>query len=284
MGANAKDGDLSELDFLPPYELWQDIKSDSDDCLRNKCHRFGECFYFEAKRRAEAADILVVNHALLLTDAASGGGILPQYDLLIVDEAHNLPDVATDVFSSSVSNRSIRSIANKALKKLIAPASMVNDLEEDLAMNLPSQKTRLKKSVTTASDLAGSLDLLRTWLDAQTFEHLIDYDQAREKAKAKAKSVITSINHALSCLQLAIEPEPDWVVWATRKDQIGARMEVTAAPLDVSEHLQDWLFTKPGLQSSVWMSATLATVGEDPFSFFKNTVGITKGRSASASS
>src|SRR5262249_38778013 len=98
-------GDLSELDFVPAYDVWSEINSDSDDCLRNKCPRFNQCFYFDAKKRADKADILVVNHALLLADAASDGNILPVYDYLIVDEAHHLPDVATDAFSCSLSNR-----------------------------------------------------------------------------------------------------------------------------------------------------------------------------------
>ncbi|PWU02791.1 MAG: hypothetical protein C5B53_01280 [Candidatus Melainabacteria bacterium] len=274
-------GDISELEFVPPYELWQEMNSDTDDCLRNKCPRFGECFYFEAKRRAEKADILVVNHALLLTDAVSSGGILPKYELLIVDEAHHLPDVATDIFSSSISNRSIRSLTNRAIKKVMAPPGLVYDIEEaangffrDLAIRFPQAKTRLKEPIESAMDLAAVLGLLRAWLEEQTFDHLLDYDQAREKAKLKAKALGTRVDNLLSCLQIVAEPEEDWVVWASKADQIGARMEVTAAPLDVSGYVQDLLLSKAGLDSSVWMSATLATVGEDPFDFFKRSVGI----------
>lgn len=274
-------GDISELEFLPPFELWQEINSDTDDCLRNKCPKFGECFYFEAKKRAEKADILVVNHALLLTDAVSGGGILPKYELLIVDEAHNLPDVATDILSSSISNRSIHNLTNRALKKVMAPAGLIYDIEEsaasffrELAMRFPQAKTRLREAVESSVDLSATLSILAGWLETQNFEHLLDYEQAREKAKLKANALLTRIDNLLSCLRIVADPDPDWVVWTTKKDQIGARMEVTAAPLDVSGALQDLLLSKPGLESSVWMSATLATVGDDPFGFFKRTVGI----------
>ena len=111
-------GDLSELDFMPPYETWYEVNSNGDDCLRNKCPNFNNCFYFNARRQAENADILIVNHALLLADAASHGNILPKYDLLIVDEAHHLPDVATNAFSFSINNRGLRAVANRAVKKL----------------------------------------------------------------------------------------------------------------------------------------------------------------------
>jgi ATP-dependent DNA helicase DinG len=281
---NSEKGDISELEFVPPFDVWQEINSDTDDCLRNKCPQFNQCFYFEAKRRAEKADIIVVNHALLLTDAAAGGGIIPAYDLLIVDEAHHLPDVATDIFSSSVSNRSIRNLANKALKKVMAPPGLIHDMEEraneffrELAMRYPALKTRLKEPVERARDLAASLFLLRSWLEQQTFDHLLDYDQARDKAKLKARALITSIDHYLACLDLVADPQADWVIWVARKDQIGTRMEVVAAPLDVAEFIQSAIFDKPGLESSIWMSATLASVGEDPFQYFKRTVGIGQG-------
>ena len=277
----SENGDLSELDFVPPYELWQEINSDTDDCLRNKCARFGECFYFEAKRRAEQANILIVNHALLLTDAISGGGILPKYELLIVDEAHNLPDVATDIFSSSISNRSIHSLTSRAIKKVMAPPGLIYDIEEaangffrDLAMRFPQSKTRLKEPVESAIELSATLSILAAWLEEQTFDHLLDYEQAREKAKLKARALLTRVDNLLACLRIVAEPDEDWVVWATKKDPVGTRMEVTAAPLDVSGFIQDLLLAKPGLDSSVWMSATLATVGEDPFGFFKRIVGI----------
>ncbi len=101
-------GDISELEYVPPFNVWYEINSDSDDCLRQRCPNFNDCFYFEARRRAEKADLIVVNHSLLLADAASLGNILPPYQLLIVDEAHHMPDIATDAFSMSVSNRGIK--------------------------------------------------------------------------------------------------------------------------------------------------------------------------------
>lgn len=281
--SNSENGDLSELDFLPPWDLWQEINSDADDCLRNKCPRFGSCFYFEAKKRADKADILVVNHALLLADAASLGSILPSYELLIVDEAHHLADVATDIFSSSVSSRGVRNLASRALKKTNAPPHLIHDLEitsdeffRDLAMRYPVAKLRLKEPIEKALDLAGSLNLLKTWLEEQTFEYLLDYDQAREKAKLKANAIVSTINRQIACLTLVAEPDSDFVLWVSRKDPVGARMEIVAAPLDVSHYLQGSLLGKSGLESSIWMSATLATTGEDPFAYFKRNVGIEK--------
>lgn len=274
-------GDVSELDFVPPYDVWMEVNSDSDDCLRNRCPRFTECFYFDARRRAEKADIIVVNHALLLTDAASMGNILPSYDVLIIDEAHHLPEVATDIFSNSVSNRGIRILASKALKKVQAPAGMVRDLEYEageffhrLSYAFPALKTRIREPVDGAADLSLSLQTLKKWLEDQTFEHVLDVGIEREKAKLKAKALISTISGYINCLELMAKPNPHWVLWCERGDAASGRFEVVAAPLDASSYIDSYLINRHGLSSAVFMSATLATGGDDPFAYFKRSVGI----------
>jgi ATP-dependent DNA helicase DinG len=276
-------GDLSELEFVPTFDIWREINSDTDDCLRNNCPRFSDCFYFKAKREADKADILVVNHALLLADAASLGGILAPYDLLIVDEAHHLADVATDVFSTSISTGGLKAMTARAIKKVGAPAGLIQEIEStadnffrDLAMRFDAPKARLRKPIETAYELLGVLALLKQWLEEEQFEHIIDADQARDKLKLKAKAILSTVNRFIHCLSKVADPDPNFVVWLSRKDQIGYRLEIVAAPLDVSEYLQNFLFDKSGLESSIWMSATLATVGDDPFGFFKRNVGIDK--------
>ncbi len=278
---NTENGDVSELDFVPPYDIWGEINSDSDDCLRNKCPSFGSCFYFEARKRAEKADILVVNHALLLADAASGGSILPPYQLLIVDEAHHLPDIATDAFSRSISNRGIRILLGKAVKRLNPPGNLINDIEHlsgqlfvRLNMMARSARMRLRQPVEGAVELIFALKTLRDWLENQTFEHILDVDLLREKAQLKAKSIISTISGYCACLELIAAPSAEWVMWLERTERQEVKIEVVAAPLDPSHFISDLLINKGGLETSVWMSATLATAGEDPFEFFKRSIGV----------
>ncbi len=273
-------GDVSELDFMPPPDVWMEIDSDSDDCLRNRCPHFNDCFYFDARRRAEKADILIVNHALLLADAASHGNILPAYDLLIVDEAQHLPSIARDAFSAAVSVRGLRMLASKAVKKVSAPAAMVREIEMEadrffsrLNARFPAMKTRLREAIEEGEPLRSSLETLKSWLEAQQFDHVLDVDMAREKLKLKAKALLATATNYINCLDRLANPNNDWVVWAERGDPSGARFEVVAAPLDVSGFLQDLIFDRTGLESSIWMSATLATGGEDPFQYFKREVG-----------
>jgi ATP-dependent DNA helicase DinG len=281
---STEEGDVSELDFTPNTETWLEINSDSDDCLRNRCPRFADCFYFQARKRAEEADILVVNHSLLLADAVSDGNILPPYELLIVDEAHQMPEIATKSFSVSITSRGLQRLASRALKNVNAPAHMVHNMEElgaqffnDLYFSAPIGKVRLKKPVVNADELLLSIGALRDWLSTQEFEEVLDVDNARDRVKAKAKSLIATATRFLRCLEFVFQPDKDWVVWTEKTEKFGGRVDITAAPLKVDELLNEYLFSKAGLQSSVWMSATLATGGEDPFQFFKKQIGAPSG-------
>jgi len=95
-------GDRAELNLHGVYDAaWSRLAAENTACLQNGCPfvRQGVCFLYRARKRAEAAHILVVNHALLLSDVATGGHVLPPFSYLIVDEAHNLEDEATSRFA-----------------------------------------------------------------------------------------------------------------------------------------------------------------------------------------
>jgi len=94
-------GDRAELRLSPGEEsVWNRLSAQNEACLSTPCAfvRDGSCFLLRARRRAEAAHLLVVNHALVLSDVAVGGGVIPEYQHLVVDEAQHLEDEATDQF------------------------------------------------------------------------------------------------------------------------------------------------------------------------------------------
>jgi len=273
-------GDIGELDFSPPVETWLEINSDSDDCLRNKCKRFEECFYFKARKRADEADILVVNHSLLLADAASDGNILPPYELLIIDEAHQMPEIATKAFSLTISMRGLNRLASRALKNVGAPGHLVHNMEEfgadffgRLHQSSPIGRNRIRAGIDAAQELYLAITTLRDWLSSQDFDSVLDVDNARDRLRIKAKSLISTCTRFMNCLELVQNPVPEWVLWTEKTDAYGGKLEIVAAPLSVATLLHDHVFNKRGLMSSVWMSATLATGGEDPFAFFKKQIG-----------
>jgi len=113
-------GDLTELeDLAEDHALRGAVTSTVDNCLGNRCEFFDRCFVLEARRQAQAADVVIVNHHLLLADLAlkegGFGELLPGTDAVIVDEAHQLPDVAQQFFGMSVSTRELDSLARDVL-------------------------------------------------------------------------------------------------------------------------------------------------------------------------
>ena len=110
-----RDGSLSDLPFRPSAEVWDEVASESDVCLRAKCPHFEDCFYQRARRDAASADVVVANHHLLFSDLAvrrtqgnyTNPAVLPQYRRLILDEAHNLEEAATQHLGASVSRRGL---------------------------------------------------------------------------------------------------------------------------------------------------------------------------------
>jgi len=99
-----RDGSRSDLALPPSQEVWEEVQSDPDICLRARCPHFQDCFFQKARREAAAAKLLVVNHHLLFTDLSlrratnnfSQSAVLPPYRHLILDEAHNAEEAATE--------------------------------------------------------------------------------------------------------------------------------------------------------------------------------------------
>lgn len=114
----AAEGSLQELGEDLPVELWERVESDADQTLRARCPHYDACFYYNARRRAAQAHLLVLNHALLVADlelkrGTGGDGILPRYARVVVDEGHHLEDAATSVGGSL--------LTATALKRAVAP-------------------------------------------------------------------------------------------------------------------------------------------------------------------
>ena len=117
-----------ELNLSPQEDaVWKGLSADNESCLSFACHyaRHGACFLQRARRRAEASHIVVVNHALLLSDIATGGHVLPEYRHLIVDEAHNLEEEATQQFGFQATDDDVRALIDRVYHRLpvVAPAA-----------------------------------------------------------------------------------------------------------------------------------------------------------------
>ena len=115
-------GDRQELSEWPSNALWEQLCSTRETCVKSSCAHFKECFVVKARRQAESAQVIVTNHALLFSDIAirmegNAVGILPDYAAIVIDEAHNLEDSATNHFGCEVSKydiiRTLNAIYNR---------------------------------------------------------------------------------------------------------------------------------------------------------------------------
>ena len=123
-------GDRSELRLQGREEvLWTHIASDPLDCVGVRCTA-EDCYVHRARAEAEASDLVVVNHALLLADAEVGGGLLPDYDHLVVDEAHHLEESATQGLRQEVDGPGLEALLDRLASRPAGTASAAGLLEE----------------------------------------------------------------------------------------------------------------------------------------------------------
>lgn len=116
-----EDGSLSDLTVAPAEEIWEEVRSDPDICLRARCPHFENCFYQRSRREAAQAELLVVNHHLLFTDLAvrrstgnyTQGAVLPAYQRVVLDEAHNVEDAATSHLGVEITRRGLHRIMSR---------------------------------------------------------------------------------------------------------------------------------------------------------------------------
>ena len=115
------DGSLSDLPFTPEPETWEEVRSDPDICLRSRCPHFQECHYQRSRRQAASADLLIVNHHMLFTDLAvrratlnwTASAVLPAYNRIVLDEAHNIEDAATSHLGVEVTRRGLYRVLSR---------------------------------------------------------------------------------------------------------------------------------------------------------------------------
>ncbi len=138
-------GDRGEFAEVPEDSpLWPRITSTAENCVGAECPMFADCFVVKARRAAQEADVVVVNHHLLFADLAikqeGFGEILPGANAFILDEAHQIPELAGQFFSSSVTSRQITELANDALAECGTVSGALASLRESVEAIAPAAK------------------------------------------------------------------------------------------------------------------------------------------------
>ncbi|MEU0137507.1 ATP-dependent DNA helicase [Streptomyces sp. NPDC006296] len=250
-------GDRDDLTPGVSDRAWSQISVSSRECLgATKCAYGAECFAEAARERAKLADVVVTNHALLAIDAIEGAPVLPQHEVLIVDEAHELVSRVTGVATGELNpgqvNRAVRRAA-KLVNEKAADALMTasEGFERVLELALPGRLEEVPEDLGYA--LMALRDAARTVITAlggTRDKSVQDEDAVRKQAMASVESI-----HSVA-ERLTQGSEYD-VVWYERHDRFGASVRV--APLSVSGLLREKLFAD---RSVVLTSATLKLGGD----------------------
>ncbi len=153
--AKSADGSREELTFVPRQQVWEEVCCEIDQCARVRCPHYGGCFFHKARRRAAQADVLVVNHALLLSDLAlrhqtdnySAAAVLPPFDRIVLDEAHHLEDIATNFFASQVTRFAFARVLNKLRHPRKPDKGLLPRFLSALARELPDTEDALYRDL-----------------------------------------------------------------------------------------------------------------------------------------
>ena len=133
--SGTRTGDRAELRHLPEdLPLWKEISADADTCLGTECPRYGDCFLTLMRQRAAESDVVIVNHHLLCADASvrqsAYGEVIPSCPILVVDEAHQLEDIATQYFGISFSNFRVDDLTRDAERLMTMAPLGIEQIEE----------------------------------------------------------------------------------------------------------------------------------------------------------
>jgi len=275
-GQTSDSGDLTELeDFADEHTLRSIVTSTVENCLGRDCEFFDRCFVLDARRRAQAADIVIVNHHLLLADLAlkenGFGELLPGVDAVIVDEAHQLPDVAQQFFGWSVSTRELESLLRDIYAEA-RTAAVVGEIDGGVRA--------LSKVVLDLRSVAGPPLGRMPWAAAPAAlrDLLPDVGLALEALAQDLDPLVESGGGLRSCVERAVDAAARMRSITLADPSEGLRwfdvtngtVAVHWTPLDVGAALAARIEAQRGVW--VFTSATLA-VGDD-FSHFLERIGI----------
>ncbi|HEX5960225.1 MAG TPA: ATP-dependent DNA helicase [Rhodanobacteraceae bacterium] len=272
-------GDRAELAEVPEASpLWPRVTSTAENCLGVECPFYDECFVFKARRRAQEADLVVVNHHLLLSDLAlkreGFGAILPEADAYILDEAHQLPDLAGQYFSVGISARQVTELATDALAECAGQPGALALLQPVLdAVNDAVRKARLafdalpKRGAFAQLEAdAGAAEALGHLGEALNDLAAVLAGQAeRSKGLASVHARCVVLDQRLQ--RIAGRDGEDEVRWYELSER---GFELSSTPLDLAPQLQ----TLRAATDAAWIhtSATLAVAGQ--FDHFTRQMGL----------
>jgi ATP-dependent DNA helicase DinG len=274
-------GDFAEVEELPedhPF-TWQ-INARADTCLGTKCPDYGDCFLYRARKEARESDVVVVNHHLLFSDIAvkdtNFGEILPDYDYLVIDEAHKIEEIASHYFGKRISNYRLRELVSDLQKESEGKREKPDLLEDSERLKRVSdrffsffdgkegrslfQGSMKKKLSPLYKDFTASLEVL-----SHSLEPFRDESEIWANLYRRTGEILSETDFIVN------NESDDYGSWFEVR---GRSIYLQASPIEVSELLERHLFSH--LRSAVLTSATLST--GKTFEYIKNRTGLRHAR------
>ncbi|MBC8212503.1 MAG: ATP-dependent DNA helicase [Gammaproteobacteria bacterium] len=274
-----KTGDIAEFSNIPENDpLWFYATSNADNCLGSDCPEYNDCFVTKARRKAQDADVIVINHHLFFSDQAireeGFGELLPEVDVLIFDEAHQLPDVASHFFGQSLTMRQYDLLMKDIIDAQTVEARDSKDIQELCHLN---QKTiadfRLVlgkfnpkgewRNIQHAPEIRAAVTELQRVM-GQLAEHL-DILKARGKELAACAQRLDNLIKVLAGFLQSSSEVVTWYEWNERS------FRLMISPVEVSQQFRQQI-DRSLYKSIFFTSATLSSNGS--FDYFTRRLGI----------
>jgi ATP-dependent DNA helicase DinG len=280
-----KTGDIAEMsEVTEANPVWYQATSTVENCLGQDCPNYADCFLVKARKAAQEAEIVVVNHHLLCADwSIRGGGfgeLLPKADVIIVDEAHQLADTASDFLGVSVSSKQVNDLARDALVEYFKDATDMpalraacEELEhggKDLRLAFGIELKRGEwRDIDSNPKILGSLADVQTQLQTLT--------EQLELASVKSKGLELCFKRAEELAQqlkiILDGADGKWIRWyETHRKTV----TLSRTPLDIAAEFRS--FMQSGKAVWIFTSATLSVAQR--FNHFANGLGIADAENA----
>lgn len=302
------DGSRKDVPLKVLPQVWDEVRSDSSNCLGRKCPTYKDCFYFAARNRLQNADILIVNHALFFSDLSLrrlGVNILPDYDTVILDEAHTVVDVASDHLGLSVTmgqvEYTLKKLYNSGRNKGLLVVHDLRGAQRKVVKAFAASETFfldilnwVSRHTTDSNRRTSQVRVAEKGIVQNRLSKLLNEisdevsNFAENQKNPSDKQNLTSAADRLTAIASSLESWrtqtiEDGVYWVeTSVNRYGKQnVSLMASPIDVGPEIREHLLNKTS--SVIMTSATIAT-GGNSFDFFRNRVGMTQGDSLSLGS
>jgi ATP-dependent DNA helicase DinG len=292
--AETEEGSLQDLDEAPPSEVWDQVCAEPGICVLDKRGAHADCFFARARRLIREADLLVVNHHLFFSEIAlrsQKAGFLPPFDVAVLDEAHEVEDVATEHLGLRLSSYAfeywlhrlynprtrkglLSYLAQPDLCELVAELgksvhAFFHAVREWAGFREGETQRLVREPLPVAAAFTARMEELSEELSVLA-DQVDNPDQSAEVLALQRRGVELKIE-LNAYLQRALA---DQVYWVEKEGRRGQLTTLYSAPIEVSDALREQLFGR--MKSVIMTSATLA-VGSD-LGYFVNRIGAEQAR------